>query len=479
MRHIQRIKMATGKVLEGVFAINKPFGMSSAQVIRDCQAYFNPSALFAPLIEQEKASREKENKYQKHRRRKVKQEIRVKMGHGGTLDPLATGVLILGVGKGTKSLQNFLNCTKTYETVVLFGASTDTYDRTGRIIKKGNYDNVTREATEKALETFRGKFRQLPPLYSALKMEGKPLYEYAREGKPIPREIETREVEVTELELVEWYEPGTHNHRWPTEEADQTEKNLVDSVWRVAKQQVTTDEELAKMTPEQQEEETKARADWNSKKREAEERVDSLVSEQEPSAKRKKTNEGKAEPMMSGALGKLPPKGKGSNLIPPSPAPNTPPPWEGKGPAAAKIRMTVTSGFYVRSLCHDLGEKLGCGAMMAELSRTRQGQFVLDGANCMEYDDLLKGEEAWGPKVEKMLELWNNPNKSSMESSAPVKTEGSEPEEVKPLEEQPAEEVGSEEAKAARQKATEEATPDEIKAEEVNAKVEEVKAEEA
>ncbi|KAK4127348.1 pseudouridine synthase [Parathielavia appendiculata] len=402
--------MAADKVLEGVFAINKPFGMSSAQVIRDCQTYFNPSRLFAPLIAQEAAMREKESRFQKRRRGKAKQEIRVKMGHGGTLDPLATGVLILGVGKGTKSLQNFLTCTKTYETVVLFGASTDTYDRTGRIIKRGKYDEVTRQAAEKALEGFRGKIKQMPPLYSALKMEGKPLYEYAREGKPIPREIETREVEVTELELVEWYEPGTHNHRWPTEEAEQAEKNLVDSVWRVAKRQAEYDEGLTKLTPEQQEEEIKALAEYNSKKREAEERVDNLVSDEQPAAKRKKTNQGRAEPMMSGALGTLPPKGKGSNLVPPPPAPNTPPPWEGKGPPAAKIRMTVTSGFYVRSLCHDLGEKLGCGAMMAELSRTRQGQFVLGGANCMEYDELLKGEDVWGPKVRHILELWNNPH---------------------------------------------------------------------
>ena len=392
--------------------------MSSAQVIRDCQLYFNPSTLFGPLMEQDRVQREKESRYQKKRRSRAKQESKVKMGHGGTLDPLATGVLILGVGKGTKSLQNFLNCTKTYETVVLFGASTDTYDRTGRLIKKGAYDGVTRQAAEKALEAFRGKINQMPPLYSALKMAGKPLYEYAREGKPIPREIETREVEVTELELVEWYEPGTHNHRWPTEEAEQAEKNLVDSVWRVAKRQAAADGEPSKLTPEQQEEETKALAEYNSKKREAEERVDGLVSDGQqggPAAKRKKTNDGgRAEPLMSGALGKLPPKGKGSDLIPPPPSADTPPPWDGKGPPAAKIKMTVTSGFYVRSLCHDLGEKLGCGGMMAELSRTRQGEFVLDGANCIEYDELHKGEAVWGPKVESMLELWNNPHKAAV-----------------------------------------------------------------
>lgn len=409
--------------------------MSSAQVIRDCQHAFNPSKMFAPMIAEEKALRAAEPQFQRKRRSKAKQEIRVKMGHGGTLDPLATGVLILGVGKGTKSLQNYILCTKTYETIVLFGASTDTYDRAGRIIKKGPYDGLTRQATEKALESFRGKIRQMPPLYSALKMQGKPLYEYAREGKPIPREIETREVEVKELELVEWYPPGTHNHRWPAEEADQAEKDLAGSVWHAAEQQQQQAQQekagsdgsasskpaaaaAAAAAGEEGEGEGKgdreaqALAEYNTRKREAEERVDSLVSDeqqqQQPAKKRKTGEDGSAEPMMSGALKPLvPPAGRGSNLVPPPPSPSTPPPWKDKGPPAAKIRMTVTSGFYVRSLCHDLGEKLGCGAMMAELSRTRQGEFALGGANCMEYDDILKGEDVWAPKVRSMLEQWN------------------------------------------------------------------------
>ncbi|KAK4225489.1 pseudouridine synthase [Podospora fimiseda] len=425
MRFPQALKMAGDKILEGVFAINKPVGMSSAQVIRDCQNLFNPSAVFAPLIAQEKAARDKESKYQKKRRGRGKQEIRVKMGHGGTLDPLATGVLILGVGKGTKSLSNFLLCTKTYETVVVFGASTDTYDRVGKLIKKGNYDNVTREVVENALGSFRGKYRQMPPLYSALKMEGKPLYEYAREGKPIPREIETREVDVTELEIVEWYEPGTHNHRWPTEEAGQAEKALVGSVWDIAKSQASGEKpDEAKI--EKVEQETKALEDYNSKKREAEERIDEIVTEGKPAAKRAKAEDGAAvEPTtMSGALKvNAPPKGRGSDLVPPPPSADEPFPWEGKGPPACKIKMTVTSGFYVRSLCHDLGEKIGCGAMMAELARTRQGQFVLGTANCMEYDDLLKGEEVWGPKVENALELWNNPGKAEAERQENLKEE--------------------------------------------------------
>lgn len=455
--------------------------MSSAQVIRDCQYHFNPSKLFAPLLAADRALREKENRYQKQRRTHAKREMNVKIGHGGTLDPLATGVLILGVGKGTKALHDFLGCTKTYETVVVFGASTDTYDRVGKLIKKGDYSNITREQVEEALNSFRGKFQQMPPLYSALKMNGKPLYEYAREGKPIPREIETREVDVTELELTEWYEPGTHNHRWPTEEAEQAEKNVVKSVWQVAKNQqegTTSTEEAATLIPEVIKEEGKALADHENNKRAAEERVDELVSD-EPAGKKRKTEDGAAEPMMSGALkdkkGKHDKKqdkyakNRGLDLAPPPPSPDTPFPWEGKGPPAAKIRMTVTSGFYVRSLCHDLGEKLGCGAMMAELVRSRQGEFVLGTDNCMEYTDLALGEEVWAPKIQKALDLWNNKDKvakaqavepvvkKEVKAESPVKTE------VK------AEEIKPEEVKA------EEVKPEDIKTE--NIKTEDVKTE--
>ncbi|KAI1138779.1 trub family pseudouridylate synthase-containing protein [Hypoxylon sp. FL0543] len=396
---------ASSPVLDGVFGINKPMGMSSAQAIRDCQHHFNPSMFFKPMIDQEKASRARESNSRRKRRGFGKNDIRVKMGHGGTLDPLATGVLILGVGKGTKALQSFLDCTKTYETVVLFGASTDTYDRVGKILKKTCYEHITRPMVEEALNSFRGKFQQMPPLYSALKMEGKPLYEYAREGKPIPREIATREVEVTEMELIEWYEPGEHSYRWPAEEATTFERNFAEQVWKIEKQQMTS----KKLSPEEEEEETKALNEHENFKRKADESVDALVYDRVN--KRRKTSQAHP-PLMSGALGDLPPAspkpGKGSNLIPNSPDPNTPPPWEGKGPPAARIRMTVTSGFYVRSFCHDLGVKIGSSAMMAELCRSRQGDFVLGSSNCLEYSDLEKGESVWAPKVKDMLAQWNS-----------------------------------------------------------------------
>ncbi|KAI0525477.1 pseudouridine synthase [Xylaria bambusicola] len=408
---------ASTSILDGVFGINKPIGMSSAQVIRDCQHHFNPSATFKPMVDREMANRSSESNNKRKRRGFGKNDIRVKMGHGGTLDPLATGVLILGVGKGTKSLQSFLDCTKTYETVVLFGASTDTYDRVGKILKKTTYDHITRPLVEEALKSFRGKYQQMPPLYSALKMEGKPLYEYAREGKPIPREIATREVNVSDLELVEWYEPGTHSHRWPSEEATSFERGFAEQVWKVEKDQM----ESKKLTPEEEEADAKARNEHENFKRKADESVDALVFDR--LNKRKKGDRQKDNPMMSGALGELPPAapkpGKGSNLIPETPESSTPP-WDGKGPPAARIRMTVTSGFYVRSFCHDLGVKVSSSAMMAELCRSRQGDFILGSSNCLEFADLAKGEEVWGSQVKEMLEQWNRKGQTTA-TQAPLR----------------------------------------------------------
>lgn len=353
------------------------------------------------MIEAAKSQRLKEGKGQFKRRREVKRCNQVKMGHGGTLDPLATGVLIVGIGSATKMLPQFLDCTKTYETTVVFGASTDTYDRVGRIINKRPYDHITKEMVLKELVGFRGKQKQVPPLYSALKMNGKPLYEYAREGKAIPREIAARDVDAAEVELVEWYEPGTHNHRWPTEEAEAAERNLAEQVWRVKKLQETSKQ----LTPEERKEDDQAIAAHETFKRKFEARQDELITDQP-----KKRRQGGQEALMSGALGSLPPPGystKGSNLVPASPDQDTPPPWDDKGPPACKIRLTVTSGYYVRSFCHDLGAKLESAGIMAELCRVRQSDFTVGGINTLDYDDLTKGEEVWGPKVADMLARWN------------------------------------------------------------------------
>jgi len=127
-----------------------------------------------------------------------------KIGHAGTLDPFASGLLILAVGKMTKEISKFVGLDKAYEATLRLGASSDTMDRTGAVTEQKGCAPVSRAAFEAALEKFRGEIDQVPPMYSAKKVGGKKLYELAREGV----EIERKPVRVTihELELLsyEW-----------------------------------------------------------------------------------------------------------------------------------------------------------------------------------------------------------------------------------------------------------------------------------
>jgi len=121
---------------------------------------------------------------------------------------------VVGVGKGTKRLNDFLDCTKEYRTTCLLGCETDTYDSEGARIRTAPWRHVTREKLEDALVQFRGEIQQAPPIFSALKMDGMPLYDYARKGIPLPRPIEKRPVTVHSLELVDW-KGSDHSYRWP------------------------------------------------------------------------------------------------------------------------------------------------------------------------------------------------------------------------------------------------------------------------
>ncbi len=123
-----------------------------------------------------------------------------KAGHTGTLDPMATGLLPLTFGEATKFSQMLLDADKGYEATVQLGVETDTGDAEGKRIATAPVA-VSREAIERALEAFRGEIEQVPPMYSALKVAGKPLYEYARDG--IELERAPRRVTVHALELVD------------------------------------------------------------------------------------------------------------------------------------------------------------------------------------------------------------------------------------------------------------------------------------
>ena len=127
-----------------------------------------------------------------------------KAGHTGTLDPFATGLLPLCFGEATKFSQDLLEADKTYETLVHLGQTTDTGDTEGDVLETRDV-NVTEEQIEAVLAQFRGPILQTPPMYSALKRDGKPLYEYARAG--ITLEREARPVTIHKLEFLGYEAP--------------------------------------------------------------------------------------------------------------------------------------------------------------------------------------------------------------------------------------------------------------------------------
>ena len=116
-----------------------------------------------------------------------------KVGHTGTLDPNATGVLPILVGTATKISKYLVEHEKTYIATIELGKKTDTGDIEGKIIEESNLRNIEKNEVEEAIKSFFGKQIQIPPMYSSIKVNGKKLYEYAREGKTVevkPREIE-------------------------------------------------------------------------------------------------------------------------------------------------------------------------------------------------------------------------------------------------------------------------------------------------
>lgn len=152
--------------MDGILFINKPAGITSFDVVRQAKKVFKTK----------------------------------KIGHTGTLDPFAEGLLILCVNKATKLVSTFLDADKTYQGTVVLGSHYDTYDVTGTITDT-NTPNVSKEQLDVVLEGFMGEYYQEPPMYSALKKDGMKLYEYARKGIEIERE--KRLVNIKNISLIE------------------------------------------------------------------------------------------------------------------------------------------------------------------------------------------------------------------------------------------------------------------------------------
>jgi tRNA pseudouridine55 synthase len=157
--------------VDGIFNINKPPGKTSFSVV---------SAV-----------------------RRLSRENRV--GHGGTLDPAASGVLPICLGQGTRVTEFLLEAPKAYQAEIEFGVATDTDDATGKIISWGDPSGVSRQKLLSALNSFRGLVSQTPPMYSAVKQGGKPLYKLARQGIEVKRQSRLRWI--YRLELKSWQPP--------------------------------------------------------------------------------------------------------------------------------------------------------------------------------------------------------------------------------------------------------------------------------
>lgn len=150
---------------EGILIVNKPDGITSHDVVSKVRRRFN---------------------------------IR-KVGHAGTLDPLATGVLVLLLGKATKLSNSFMGFDKAYRSTMILGTATRTADTQGEVVEQRPFENVTEGDLLKVVENFRGDIQQIPPMYSAIKHKGKKLYELARQGIEVERE--PRPIRISRLEI--------------------------------------------------------------------------------------------------------------------------------------------------------------------------------------------------------------------------------------------------------------------------------------
>ncbi len=154
--------------MNGIIVINKPKGLTSNDVVQKIRKVLN-----------------------------IKQ-----VGHCGTLDPMATGVLPIMIGQATKIAKYLIEHDKTYIATIKLGEKTETGDCEGKIIERKAIGKIEEKQIQDVLEFFLGKTTQIPPMYSAIKVNGKKLYEYAREGIKI--DVEPRTIKIYEIELINY-----------------------------------------------------------------------------------------------------------------------------------------------------------------------------------------------------------------------------------------------------------------------------------
>lgn len=216
-----------------------------------------------------------------------------KIGHTGTLDPDAVGVLPVCLGNGTRLCDMLTDTDKVYRATMLLGMSTDTQDTSGKILSEAGVDSISETEVEAAIMSFVGEYDQIPPMYSALKVNGKKLYELAREGKEVERA--SRRVNITAIEI--------------------------HSIERIT------------INPKQE----------------------------------------FADTMQAGIpFGDMP---------------------DVAGKLCVNMTVSCSKGTYIRTLTHDIGQKLGVGGCMSALSREQVGIFKIDDAKTLSQIQLLANED--------------------------------------------------------------------------------------
>ena len=156
--------------MDGILNINKPKGITSHDVVIQVRKIFHLK----------------------------------KVGHAGTLDPDATGVLVVCLGKATKAVKFLINDDKEYEAIMVLGVSTDSQDASGQVLKRVNELKVSEVEVREAMEKFQGEIEQIPPMISAVHYQGKRLYQLARQGKVVeraPRKVKIFSLKILNMEL--------------------------------------------------------------------------------------------------------------------------------------------------------------------------------------------------------------------------------------------------------------------------------------
>lgn len=163
--------------LNGFLNINKPLGLTSHDVVAKIR----------------------------YKAKKLTGNKKLKVGHAGTLDPAATGVLVICLGQASRLSEYAMHSTKQYRAAIRLGIVTDSYDSEGQIVRETDASQITQADVENVLPQFTGDIEQIPPMYSAIKQGGKKLYELARQGETVERAA--RNVTIHNLEIVSWNAP--------------------------------------------------------------------------------------------------------------------------------------------------------------------------------------------------------------------------------------------------------------------------------